>query len=95
MTAAPSAICPRKGGRRQVASDDCSLNAGLQSVPQTAATRARIRGFRGPGTLMMVTHQVNITALTSAYPATGEIFLVRANTDDTVKLIERITPPAP
>ncbi len=65
-----------------------------QAAPQTMATRIRIRGFRGPGNLMMVTHQVNITALTGAHPAMGEILVVRANADGTIKLVGRIPPPA-
>jgi phosphohistidine phosphatase SixA len=40
---------------------------------QTAEVRARIATWAGPGTLVMVTHQVNITALTDIYPASGEI----------------------
>lgn len=65
-----------------------------QSPPQTVAARARIRGFRGPGNLMMVTHQVNITALTGVHPAMGEILVVRANADGTIKLVGRIPSPA-
>jgi phosphohistidine phosphatase SixA len=65
-----------------------------QSAPQTVAARARIRGFRGSGNLIMVTHQVNITALTGEHPAMGEILVVRANADGTIKLVGRIPPPA-
>lgn len=36
-----------------------------------------MQDFRGPGNLMLATHQVNITALTGAYPAGGEIFVMR------------------
>ncbi len=61
----------------------------------TAATLARIRGFRGPGNLAMVTHQVNITALTGQYPAQGEIFVVRSNVQGKLELVYRILPPAP
>jgi len=39
---------------------------------QTAALRERIRGWSGRGTLALVTHQVNITALTGEVPAMGE-----------------------
>lgn len=67
---------------------------GARSAPQTVAARDRIRGFRGPGNLMMVTHQVNITALTGEHPAMGEILVVRANADGTIKLVGRILPPA-
>ena len=47
---------------------DASTNA-----TQTAEVRARIAAWAGPGTLALVTHQVNITALTDIYPASGEI----------------------
>lgn len=43
-----------------------------RSEAQTREARARIAAWRGPGNLMMVTHQVNITALSSVYPASGE-----------------------
>ena len=39
---------------------------------QTAAARALLSAWRGPGTLVVVTHQVNITALTGLVPASGE-----------------------
>jgi phosphohistidine phosphatase SixA len=47
--------------------DDTSRNA-TQSA-QALATMAR---WRGPGVLVVVTHQVNITALTGVVPASGE-----------------------
>lgn len=40
---------------------------------QTAEVRARVAAWNGPGTLVMVTHQVNITALTDIFPAAGEV----------------------
>lgn len=43
---------------------------------QTAALRERIRSFRGPGTLVMVTHQVNISALTGEFTAMGEALVL-------------------
>jgi len=44
---------------------------------QTEALRQLIRQ-RPPGTpMVMVTHQVNITALTNVYPGSGEIIVVR------------------
>ena len=42
---------------------------------QTAETRDLIAAT--PGRLMLVTHQVNITALTSVYPQSGELVIVR------------------
>ncbi len=39
---------------------------------QTAAARRQLLAWRGTGVLVVVTHQVNITALTGIAPASGE-----------------------
>jgi phosphohistidine phosphatase SixA len=39
---------------------------------QTEAARRIIAGWRGPGALVVFTHQVNVTALTGIVPASGE-----------------------
>lgn len=45
---------------------------------QTAAARAILARWTGPQALVVVTHQVNITALTGIFPASGEgIVLMR------------------
>lgn len=44
---------------------------------QTAAVRARVADWRGRDNLVLVTHQVNITALTSDIPAPGEALVLR------------------
>jgi hypothetical protein len=43
----------------------------------------------------MVTHQVNITALTGEFPGEGEIFVVRTTAQGSVRLTGRITPVKP
>ena len=43
-----------------------------QSPAQTEAARSLIAAWRDPGALVIVTHQVNITALTGIVPADGE-----------------------
>lgn len=43
-----------------------------RAAAQTTAARRLIVDWRGPGVLVVVTHQVNITALTGLYPASGE-----------------------
>lgn len=48
---------------------------------QSAAVRDAIAAFRGPGVLVMVTHQVNITALTGIVPRQGEAIVVTAGPD--------------
>jgi phosphohistidine phosphatase SixA len=44
---------------------------------QTRAVRDRIAGWRGPGALVLVTHQVNIAAATGRTVGQGEIVVVR------------------
>ena len=48
---------------------------------QTEAARVRIQTFEGPGNMVMVTHQVNITALTDIFPASGEGVVLRPMPD--------------
>src|SRR5688572_11503466 len=50
-------------------------DAGTEAA-QTAEVRARVAAWEGPGTLVLVTHQVNITALTDIFPAAGEIVVL-------------------
>jgi phosphohistidine phosphatase SixA len=42
------------------------------STAQTQLAQARLARWRGPGVLVVVTHQVNITALTGVVPVSGE-----------------------
>ena len=46
---------------------------------QTARARTILEAWRGPGVLVVVTHQVNITALTGVVPAEGEGVVVRVD----------------
>lgn len=54
---------------------------------QTHEALALIRAATGP--VMMVTHQVNITALTGQSVASGEVFILRA-TPDGVEVLDRV-----
>lgn len=45
--------------------------------PQTQALKDWIAKQKQDQTIVMVTHQVNITALTGVYPASGEIVFIR------------------
>lgn len=56
---------------------------------QTARVREMIEAWEGPGTLVLVTHQVNITALTGVYPRSGEL-LVLAPGEAQMTLVGRI-----
>ncbi|UUX51616.1 histidine phosphatase family protein [Nisaea acidiphila] len=57
---------------------------------QTAATRAFLRGVPENETLFLVTHQVNITALTDVIPSSGEVLLLRVGADGVTSVLERI-----
>jgi phosphohistidine phosphatase SixA len=48
-----------------------------QADQQRQTALARLAPWRGPGVLVVVTHQVNITALTRANPASGEAVVAR------------------
>ena len=61
---------------------------------QSAQTTAALEIFRqwtGPGVLVVVTHQVNITALTDIYPGSGEGVIVQAQGGD-LKVLGRVQP---
>ncbi len=57
----------------------------------TARGQAVLMNWRGPGTLVVVTHQVNITALTGVFPAEGEGVVLRVR-NGRIEVIGRITP---
>jgi broad specificity phosphatase PhoE len=57
---------------------------------QSAALRERIRAHGGSGTLVLVTHQVNITALTGEGPAMGEAWVLAPGGPAGFTLIGRI-----
>ena len=58
---------------------------------QTAAARELLLGWRGPGALVVVTHQVNISALVGGAAASGEGIVLRAVGDQLVS-VGRILP---
>lgn len=51
---------------------------------QTAAARKLLLEWRGPGTLVVITHQVNITALTGIVPQSGEGVVLQREGDKLV-----------
>jgi phosphohistidine phosphatase SixA len=51
-----------------------------REAKQTAQARAIIAAWRGPGALVIVTHQVNITALSGLVPVSGEGIVLRQRT---------------
>jgi phosphohistidine phosphatase SixA len=53
---------------------------------------AFIRGWRGPGNALLVTHQVNITAVAGMFPRSGEIAVMTAGAEP--ELLGSLPPPA-
>jgi phosphohistidine phosphatase SixA len=65
-------------------------NRGTETT-QTASALKQLREWRGAGVLVVVTHQVNITALTGVFAASGEgVVLHRQGRDFAV--VAKITP---
>lgn len=62
-----------------------------QKAAQTNAAKAILVGWRGPGALVAVTHQVNIEALTGIAPAPGEGVVLKSERDE-LEVIGRIRP---
>lgn len=57
---------------------------------QTDALRRYIAGLPSRGVVVLVTHQVNITALTGIFPASGEIVVLRAGQSESFRPVARI-----
>lgn len=57
---------------------------------QTARTRAFLREMADDETLFLVTHQVNITALTDVFPSSGEVLVLRIGEDGAASVLDRI-----
>ena len=66
--------------------DDPSKEPGL-----TERAKELLAAWRGPGALVVVTHQVNIRALTGLAPGSGEGIVVRLRGDQ-VEVVGRIQP---
>ena len=66
------------------------------NTPELSASATRqaqqlLSAWRGPGVLVVVTHQVNITALTGVVPSSGEGVVVKPSTAG-LQTVGRITP---
>ena len=59
------------------------------AAAQTAAARAILLRWAGPGALVVVTHQVNITPLSGIHPASGEGVVLRRQ-GDSLAVVGRI-----
>ena len=63
-----------------------------QQEAQTQAVRQLVEGWRAKGVLVLVTHQVNITALTGVFPAEGEVLVLRPKPEAGFDIVGRIKP---
>ena len=70
---------------------DSFFNERQDEPARTAAARRLLAQWKGPGVLVVTTHQVNITALTGLGAASGEGVVVRA-TGDRVEVLGRVAP---
>ncbi len=61
-----------------------------RSDRQTADLRQFLFGLPPEETVILVTHQVNITALTGRWTASGEVFLLELGRDGTVSVVDEI-----
>lgn len=62
---------------------------------QTAELREWIARQRPEGTIVLVTHQVNITALTALLPEPGDVIVIRPGTGGDMEVVGRIAASAP
>jgi phosphohistidine phosphatase SixA len=62
-----------------------------QEAAQTQKARAVLQRWQGPGVMVVVTHQVNITALTGGFTSPGEGVVVRVAGGE-LKVLGRIQP---
>jgi len=59
---------------------------------QTQALREKIAGMDLSQPVVMVTHQVNITSLTSVFPSSGEIVVLRRLDDGEIDVVGTVDP---
>lgn len=76
--------------------EDSALNsifrAGEDRARQTDAVRATVAAWRGPGVLVLVSHQVNISALAQVYSSSGEGVVLRAMPGGGIDVLGRVQP---
>ncbi len=65
------------GPPRELAAFNSFFDAPDKREAQTTAARRFLAHWRGPGVLVVATHQVNISALTGIAPASGEGIVLR------------------
>ena len=65
------------------------MTSSSTAAEQTARTRKFLSLLPKDQTVMLVTHQVNITELTGQFPSSGEIFIIKVSETGTVTVIGR------
>jgi len=63
-----------------------------QELAQTQALRQIVEGWRSDGVLVLVTHQVNITALTGIFPSEGELLVLKPRAESGFDIVGRLRP---
>ena len=69
---------------------DSFFSGRQQEEAQTRALRQIVETWRSKGVLVLVTHQVNITALTGVFPSEGEMLVLRPKSGKGFALVGRI-----
>lgn len=86
-----TAVLMAVGAVQEVPAFDSFFAERGQEPQRTAAARERLRSWRGPGALVVVTHQVNISALTGQSTASGEgLVLLQPPGDGALAVVGRI-----
>jgi phosphohistidine phosphatase SixA len=67
------------------------FNERKEEPQQTAAAKNLLLAWKGSGYLVVVTHQVNITALTNIFPQSGEGIVLRRDGKQ-LKVVGRVNP---
>ncbi len=70
---------------------DSFFNDRVQEPQRTAAARALVDAWRGPGVLVVVSHQVNINAITGRFTRSGEGIVLRRR-GDTMEVVGSVAP---
>jgi hypothetical protein len=71
---------------------DSFFNDRSRAAEQTPVVRQRAGERPTTGNLILVTHQVNIAALTGISPAAGEMVILTPQGDSTFRLAGRLPP---
>lgn len=82
------------GPVREAAFLDSFFADRAKRTEQTAHLRRAVADWEGPGLLVLVTHQVNITALTGYFPRSGEALVLRSSPffDTEIELLGSLLP---